>query len=55
MLAQPDWTLNECSLVMQEHKIDHLPAADESGALVGLISLTDIFMAVEEQGWQEDK
>ena len=29
------------------------PIADESGALIGLISATDIFMAVEETGWQE--
>jgi CBS-domain-containing membrane protein len=27
--------------------------ADESGTLVGLISATDIFMAVEETGWKD--
>ena len=47
-----DWTLMECSKVMQEHKIHHLPIADKSGALIGLISATDIFMAVEEAGWE---
>ncbi len=46
-----DWTLMECSRVMQEHKFHHLPVADEHGTLVGLISATDIFMAVEEAGW----
>jgi len=51
--GNPDWTLMECSQVMQEHHIHHLPVADESGALVGLISATDIFMAVEETGWEE--
>jgi CBS domain-containing protein len=51
--GNPDWTLMECSKVMQEHRIHHLPIADESGALIGLISATDIFMAVEETGWQE--
>lgn len=51
--GRPDWTLMECSQVMQEHKIHHLPIADESGALIGLISATDIFMAVEESGWEE--
>lgn len=50
--GKPDWTLMECSKVMQEHRIHHLPIADESGALIGLISATDIFMAVEEIGWQ---
>ena len=51
--GNPDWTLVECSKVMQDHHIHHLPIADESGALIGLISATDIFMAVEETGWQE--
>ena len=51
--GNPDWSLMECSQVMQEHKIHHLPIADESGALIGLISATDIFMAVEESGWEE--
>ncbi len=54
VLAKPEWTLNECARLMQQHKVDHLPVADESGALVGLISLTDIFMSVEEQGWTDE-
>ncbi len=49
--GRPDWTLMECSRVMQEHHFHHLPIADEHGTLVGLISATDIFMAVEEAGW----
>ncbi len=51
--GRADWTLMECSKVMQEHKFHHLPVADEHGVLVGLISATDIFMAVEEAGWEE--
>ncbi len=47
------WTLVECSKVMQEKKFHHLPIADEDGALIGMISATDIFMAVEEAGWEE--
>ncbi len=53
--GSPDWTLKECSQVMQKRKIHHLPIADESGSLIGLISATDIFMSVEEQGWDEEK
>jgi CBS domain-containing protein len=53
VLAKPDWSLKECSQAMQKHNIHHLPVADEHGALVGLISATDIFMAVEEGGWGE--
>ncbi len=52
--ARPEWTLKECSQVMQKNRIHHLPVADESGALVGLISATDIFIAVEESGWEEE-
>ena len=51
--AAPDWSLKECSRVMGERGIHHLPVTDESGALVGLISATDIFMSVEEQGWKD--
>ena len=51
--GNPDWSLMECSQVMQQHHIHHLPIADETGALIGLISATDIFMAVEESGWEE--
>ena len=53
--ARADWTLKECSLVMQQHKIHHLPVADDHDTLVGLISVTDIFLAVEEAGWNEDQ
>ena len=49
--GQPEWTLKECSRVMQEKKIHHLPIADDQGTLIGMISATDIFMAVEETGW----
>jgi CBS domain-containing protein len=49
--VRPDATLMECSLLMQEHHVHHLPVSDEHGALVGMISATDIFISVEEQGW----
>lgn len=55
ILAKPDWTLKECSQTMQKYNIHHLPVADEHGALVGIISATDIFIAVEEGGWGEGK
>jgi len=51
--GSPDWTLKECSQIMQEHKFHHLPIADEYGTLIGMISATDIFMAVEEAGWED--
>ena len=51
--ANPDWTLKECSEIMQRNHFHHMPVADENGALVGMISATDIFTAVEESGWEE--
>jgi CBS domain-containing protein len=53
--GRAEWTLAECSRVMQENKFHHLPIADEEGLLTGMISATDIFMAVEEIGWVEEK
>ncbi len=49
--GKAEWTLKECSNIMQEKKFHHLPIADEHGTLIGMISATDIFMAVEETGW----
>jgi CBS domain-containing protein len=36
---------------MQQYYIHHMPVADADGTLIGIISVTDIFMAVEETGW----
>jgi CBS domain-containing protein len=51
LTATPEWSLKECSRKMQENNIHHMPVADEHGALIGIISATDIFIAVEEGGW----
>jgi CBS domain-containing protein len=51
LTANPEWTLKECSIKMQEHQIHHMPVADENGVLIGIISATDIFTAAEEIGW----
>lgn len=50
--ANPDWTLKECSIEMARRGIHHMPVADETGTLLGLISVTDIFRAAEEIGWE---
>jgi CBS domain-containing protein len=49
--GRPEWTLRECSVLMSEKHIHHMPIVDEHGILVGLISATDIFWAAEEIGW----
>jgi hypothetical protein len=30
-----------------------MPPVDKNGELIGMISATDIFIAVEETGWEE--
>ena len=55
LTAKPEWTLKDCSEIMQEHHIHHMPVTDKDGSLIGMISATDIFIAVEETGWEEKK
>jgi len=49
--ASPNWSLQECSRRMHEKNIHHMPVVEDDGTLVGIISATDIFAAVEEAGW----
>ncbi len=42
--------LKECALKTRELGVHHLPVADPRGMIIGRISATDIFMAVEEPG-----
>jgi CBS domain-containing protein len=51
VVAHADWSLPEVSRKMQELGIHHLPVADDRGSLIGMITSTDIFFAVEEGGW----
>ena len=51
--AGTGWTLREAAQAMQELNIHHLPVQDRRETLVGLISVTDVFIAVEEAGWTE--
>jgi CBS domain-containing protein len=51
--AQPDWTIKRASIRMGELHVHHLPVANDLGQLMGMVSATDIFMAVEESGWDD--
>jgi CBS domain-containing protein len=48
--AKQNWTLKECSLLMREHNIHHLPVSDDQGELVGMISAADFIVAAEAMG-----
>jgi IMP dehydrogenase len=50
--ADPNWDLKTCSLEMAKRGIHHMPVVDAEGNLIGLISVTDIFRAAEEIGWE---
>jgi len=45
-----DASLKECSLLMKQHHIHHLPVVDEKEELVGMISATDFLVAAEAMG-----
>ena len=52
LTANPDWDIKACSLKMQEAEVHHLPVQNGGNGIIGLISATDIFAAVEEIGWE---
>ena len=52
--ASPEWSLKQCSIAMQQHNIHHMPVVDEHHELVGMISVTDLFCAAEEAGWEDE-
>lgn len=43
----PSGTLAEARELMQEHRIHHIPVVDESGDLVGLVTLTNLLAATD--------
>jgi CBS domain-containing protein len=50
----PDATIGEAARLMLEHKISGLPVVDEGGALVGIITESDIFRIVV-RGWEDEE
>lgn len=53
--AKPEWSLRQAALKMQEIGVNHLPVEDNRGSLIGMISIMDIFIAVEEAGWSSGR
>lgn len=48
--VRTDTTMSECAKLMKEKNIHHLPVADETGKLVGMISATDFLVVAEAMG-----
>ena len=43
----PSGTLAEARELMQEHRIHHIPVVDDSGDLIGLVTLTNVLAATD--------
>ncbi|MGD0708088.1 MAG: CBS domain-containing protein [Anaerolineaceae bacterium] len=48
-------TIQECAAIMKEKRIHHLPVADDSGNLVGMIAATDFLVVAESLGHNGDE
>jgi CBS domain-containing protein len=46
----PEMTIDECARVMKEHRIHHLPVANQNGDVVGMISSNDFLVIAETMG-----
>jgi CBS domain-containing membrane protein len=45
VIISPDSTVSEARRTMAAHGIRHLPVLDEAGAMIGLVSQTDVLVA----------
>lgn len=48
--ATPQMTIEECARLMKEHRIHHLPVANEQGSVIGMISANDFLVIAETRG-----
>lgn len=46
----PNMLIGECAKVMHDHRIHHLPVADESGKVIGMIAASDFLVVAEAMG-----
>jgi CBS domain-containing protein len=46
----PDMSIQECAKIMNEKRFHHLPVADASNNVVGMISATDFLVVAEAMG-----
>ena len=42
--------ITECAAKMKEHRIHHLPVADEKGNIIGMIAAMDLLLVAEAMG-----
>lgn len=47
LTISPSASVNNARSLMSEHRIRHLPVVDDAGALVGLLTQTDVYAAMD--------
>ena len=51
VITVPDNLLiTDCAAKMKEHRIHHLPVADEKGSIIGMIAAMDLLLVAEAMG-----
>ena len=45
-----DMPITECAAKMKEHRIHHLPVADDKGNIIGMIAAMDLLLVAEAMG-----
>ena len=48
--VDPDMPIDECARIMSANRFHHLPVADKTGNIVGMISATDFLVVAEAMG-----
>jgi len=51
----PEMPIDECARLMSEKGIHHLPVADKTGHIIGMISATDFLVVAEAMGRGGDR
>jgi signal-transduction protein with cAMP-binding, CBS, and nucleotidyltransferase domain len=46
----PEMQITECAAKMKEHRIHHLPVADDKGNIIGMIAAMDLLLVAEAMG-----
>jgi signal-transduction protein with cAMP-binding, CBS, and nucleotidyltransferase domain len=46
----PGMQITECAAKMKEHRIHHLPVADDKGNIIGMIAAMDLLLVAEAMG-----
>ena len=49
--AEQDWSLETCLSEMKKLDVNFLPVKNNGNQLIGVISIENLFIAIQEYGW----